>query len=345
MNRYVSALSMLAAMVILAGCAPFTNTGTPLSPTKTTAVATGPLGGLNVYICDEKGNRVIEVNTAGQIIWTASVPAPDDVAPTPANTLIVNSDKHSQVFEVSEKTGKILWTYGRYNQPGSGPGQVNHPEDSFGMPNGHVAITDPGNQRVIQVDQSTGRVVWQYGHTGVPGTLPGYVATTNDAVPLAGGGVLITEAGHAAWNLPPTVLEVDKQGLVVWKVSLPQLRYASDAMPVGGGRYVVTNWVKPGSIDVFNRRGKITWSYGPRSGPGMLNHPSSAERLPNGNYLVSDDYNDRVVVIDPHTNRIVWQYGVTGVPGTEPGHLMGPTDAKAAGELLPPYVRAVGEAG
>ncbi len=50
-------------------------------------------------------------------------------------------------------------------------------------------------------------------------------------------------------------------------------------------------------------------------------HPSLALPLPNGNIAVNDDYNDRVVVIDPRRNRIVWQYGHTGVPGAAPGYL------------------------
>jgi hypothetical protein len=37
--------------------------------------------------------------------------------------------------------------------------------------------------------------------------------------------------------------------------------------------------------------------------------------LPNGKIAVNDDYRDRVVVIDPATKRIVWQYGKTDAPG------------------------------
>ena len=53
----------------------------------------------------------------------------------------------------------------------------------------------------------------------------------------------------------------------------------------------------------------------------MLNHPSLAERLPNGLIAANDDYRDRVVIIDPKTKKIVWQYGHTGVPGHGADHL------------------------
>jgi hypothetical protein len=34
--------------------------------------------------------------------------------------------------------------------------------------------------------------------------------------------------------------------------------------------------------------------------------------------LVNDDYNDRVIVISPKTNRIIWQYGHDRVPAAPP---------------------------
>jgi hypothetical protein len=40
--------------------------------------------------------------------------------------------------------------------------------------------------------------------------------------------------------------------------------------------------------------------------------------------MVNDDYNDRMVAIDPSTKALVWQYGVTGHAGTAPEHLNTP---------------------
>ncbi|MDA8066669.1 MAG: PQQ-binding-like beta-propeller repeat protein [Thermaerobacter sp.] len=295
-------------------------------------VSAGPLPG-NVYIADEEGNRILEVNPQQQIVWQAQVPAPDDVAPTPGGNLIVNADARDLVYEVNGKTGKIIWSYGHLNHPGNTPGYLSRPEDSFAMSGGRVDITDPGSFLSLVVRKSDHRILWSYGHAGVPGILPGYLWENNDTVPLQNGDFLITEAipHHAR------VFEVTPQGKVRWTANLPGITYPSDAMPVGPDRYVIADYTRPGSIDVFNRQGKILWSYGPKSGPGMLNYPSSAEMLSNGNYLVSDDKNDRVVVISPQ-GKIVWQYGHTGVSSAKPGYLVGNTDAKAAGQLLPPFV-------
>ncbi len=40
--------------------------------------------------------------------------------------------------------------------------------------------------------------------------------------------------------------------------------------------------------------------------------------------MLNDDYNDRMVAIDPLTGALVWQYGETGTPGTTAGMLNTP---------------------
>ncbi len=299
----------------------------------------------SIYIADEQGNRIIKVNAQKQVLWTAHVPMPDDVNPTPnGGPLIVNSDATQVVYAVSPSTGQIVWTYGHAGHYGSAPGYLYIPEDSYGMPGHRVLITDPGNERAIMVSQATGKILWQYGHTGVESTSPGYLYWTNNAVPLANGNILITDG--AAPGQPQQVLEVSLGGQLVWHVTLPSvISYPSDAMPVGPGLYALADYAKPGALYVINRQGQIVWSYKVTAGPGMLNHASSINRLPNGNFLVSDDQNNRVVVIDPSLHRIIWQYGTTGVSGSGPDQLVGNTDAKAVGEPLPPYVPWEGYAG
>lgn len=51
---------------------------------------------------------------------------------------------------------------------------------------------------------------------------------------------------------------------------------------------------------------------------------------------MNDDYHHRVVIIDPATNAIVWQYG-TGISGSGPGQLSFPDgiDLMLPGDILP----------
>jgi hypothetical protein len=41
----------------------------------------------------------------------------------------------------------------------------------------------------------------------------------------------------------------------------------------------------------------------------VADHPSLVELLPSGAFMINDDYNDRMVAIDPSTRARVWQYG------------------------------------
>lgn len=38
------------------------------------------------------------------------------------------------------------------------------------LPNGNIAVNDDYRDRVVVIDPRQGRIVWQYGHTGQPGT-------------------------------------------------------------------------------------------------------------------------------------------------------------------------------
>ena len=89
-------------------------------------------------------------------------------------------------------------------------------------------------------------------------------------------------------------------------------------------RNLIADYAAPGQILEFNRAGRILYRYRAVTGPGMLNHPSLAELLPSGVFMTNDDYNDRMAAIDPATGALVWQYGITGKPGTAPGELNTP---------------------
>ena len=76
---------------------------------------------------------------------------------------------------------------------------------------------------------------------------------------------------------------------------------------------------------MIDRYGRVLWRYGPSTaGRASSTIPSLAMALPNGDIAVNDDYRDRVIVIDPRTNEIVWQFGHTEIPGTSHGYLNTP---------------------
>jgi outer membrane protein assembly factor BamB len=144
------------------------------------------------------------------------------------------------------------------------------------------------------------------------------LASPNGDTPLPDGGLLVTEIGPPGW-----IDRLDARGRLVWSVQSP-ISYPSDAQLLPNGRILVSGFTLPAKIIEMTPSGRVTWSFGATSGPNMLAKPSLAVRFPNGLIASNDDYDHRVILIDPRTNRIVWQYGHTGVPGSRAGYLNKP---------------------
>ncbi len=106
-----------------------------------------------------------------------------------------------------------------------------------------------------------------------------------------------------------------------------------EANEISPNRYLTVDYSTPGQLLIFDKTGKALWRYNPTTKPAALSNPSLALPLPNGDVVLNDDYNHRVIVIDPKTNKIVWQYGHDGVAGTATGYLNNPDGI----DLLPPH--------
>lgn len=293
------------------------------------SIDNNPLGE-NIYICDSKNNRIIEVNPQKKIIWQMTgIQDPDDVQVYASNRLIINQENYSRVIEINTQTKKIVWSYGHLGVPGDTTGYLGeYVDDSFRLMNGNTLITDDVNMRSIAVNRK-GQIVWQYGHTGIRSNMSGYLNAPNDSMPIPGGSILITNIGnHMAIDVNPS------NNTILWQVNIPQL-YPSDAVPLPNGNILSTDWVYPGKIQEITKTGQVVWTYQPQ-GADTLNHPSSTQLLPNGNYLIVDDHNDRVFVLNPVTKKILWQYGITGKAGIGANMLNDPSGVALATPMISP---------
>jgi N-acetylneuraminic acid mutarotase len=280
-----------------------------------------------LLIADRGNDRLLVLTASRHIAWeypSATKPAPPGGFYFPDDAfffdkgkgIIVNQEDNDTIVELAYPSGKVLWDYGHAHHPGSGPGYVNQPDDAYYLRGGNVTVAAAGNNEVIRISPS-GAVVSRIGN-GVDAHAPGTsIAYPNGDTPLADGNVLVSEI-HGSW-----VDEYTPAGHVVWSVHIPAVSYPSDPQQLGRDLYLMTDYNPSGEgrIVEFTRQGTITWRYDALAGDAALKQPSLAERLPNGLIMVNDDYRDRMVVIDPATDWIVWQYGLTDDPGTEPGLL------------------------
>ncbi len=303
-----------------------------LAPGSDPRVLPGPL-----LIADRGNDRLIIIDPRGRLIW--QFPRPGDLAPgqtfkvpddaffTPDGRDIVATQEDDFVVSLIDVARhRIIWRYGTSGQPGSGPNQLFNPDDALVLPTGQVVVADIKNCRVL--------VIAKGGHTprltlGRPSRCrhapPDRFGSPNGAFPTRDGHYLVTEINHD-W-----VDEIGLDGTVVWAAHAPGVGYPSDTNEVAANRYVTADYSNPGQIVEFDRTGQLLWRFAP-TGPRALDKPSLAEPLPNGDVIANDDFNHRVIIIDPRTDRIVWQYGHTGVPGIGPGYLRIPDGL----DLAPP---------
>ena len=303
-------------------------------PSATTSPSNGtdqslvrPFAGL-LLIADRGNNRLLVMNAHKHIVWrypSPILPAPPSPLYFPddafwvhhGHAIIVNEEENNTAIEIAYPSGRTLWTYGHPRVAGSSPGYLHQPDDLYPYPGGGVVVADAQNCRILFINDA-GSPTGQIGTNGVcTHDLPRSVGYPNGDTPLPNGHLLLSEI-NGDW-----IDEVTGSGHVIWSHHVTGVVVPSDPQRLSDRTFLVASYFSPGAVVQFDRTGKVLWMYRPTSGPGVLDHPSLAAPLPNGLVGVNDDYHHRIVLIDPKTDRIVWQYG-TGVSGSGPGQLSYP---------------------
>ena len=286
----------------------------------------------DVLIADNENNRLLVVDPHGRIRWKfprrgdlahgQRFLVPDDAFFSPdGKDIIATEEDYSVISVIDIARHKIVYRYGTPGVPGSGNNHAANPDDALMMPGGMIITADIENCRLLLLVPPSHRPRRVIGRTGVCAHDPPHLLTSpNGAFPATSGKYLVTEI-NGDW-----VSEIGLDGHLLWSTHPPGVAYPSDTVEVYPGRYLTTDYSSAGQVVEFDSRGRQLWRF------RGLDHPSLALPLPNGDILVNDDYNDRVIVIDPITHRIVWQYGHTGRPGSAPGYLDDPDGV----DLTPP---------
>ena len=264
---------------------------------------------------DPQGRVRWQFPKPGDLARRQTFKVPDDAFFSPNGKDIIATEEDDSVISVINiATHRISYRYGTPGVPGSGPNRVSNPDDAMLLPGGEILSADIKNCRIILVRPPAHWPARIIGHTSSVcwHDPPRRFGSPNGAFPMTNGKYLVTEI-NGSW-----VNAVSLSGHVSWSINPPGVSYPSDTNEVYPGLYLTADYSTPGQVVEFTASGQLRWRF------GGLDHPSLALPLPNGDILVNDDYNHRVIVIDPVSNRIVWQYGHTGVAGSKPGFLNNP---------------------
>jgi hypothetical protein len=283
----------------------------------------GPLPGA-LLIADRGNDRILLVDPRRKTLWRFPTAADrakgrrlvfdDDTFVEPGGkALVTNEEDHGDILSIDIATHRVTRLFG-VPGPQAGPGvaagppnRLNWPDDAYALADGTLIVADAYRCRILFIRNH--RIVRQIGRTDVCAhDPPRTLGAVNGDTPLRGGGVLVSEI-NGSW-----IDRFSRTGRLLSSFQAP-VAYPSDPQPLPRDRILLADYAKPGAVVILDSRGKVLWRYGPASGWGELNHPSLAIMLPNGNIAINDDYNDRVVIVDPKQRRIVWQYGHLAKPG------------------------------
>jgi hypothetical protein len=228
-------------------------------------------------------------------------PDPRDVYPLPNGDFLVSGGKDAPFVKEVNASGAVVWEY-RNGEDGLLRKPFSAEPATFGG-RSCILISDRVACRVFAVDKATKQIVWQYGQTDTPGAGTDRLADPFCATQIA------PTAGQTSGN----VLIADSQD----NHRVIEVR-ADDFAELGAPDHGFT-------------ASSVVWQYGvtgqPGKDPGYLLFARSPQRLPNGDTLLTDSANKRILVVrssdyDPTKpangytqSSIVWSYE-DGVDGT-----------------------------
>ena len=224
---------------------------------------------------------------------------------------ILSADSSTERIAIIDEAGKTQWE-----------AKIGPLHDLHMLPSGNVLYQTSWTD-LIEVDPSSGKVVWQY-HSARQNAKDGKAVEVHAFQRLDSGATLIVESGRSR------LIEVSPEGEVLHtvplRVSMPHPhRDTRLVRKLASGNYLVCH-EGDGLVREYDPQGKTVWEYAvplfgkPRAeGHGVKaygNQCYAALRLANGNTLISTGNGHGVLEVTPD-KKIVWQLQQHDLPGIE----------------------------
>jgi DNA-binding beta-propeller fold protein YncE len=221
--------------------------------------------------------------------------------------IVIADRRNNRLLEITPDQ-RVVWEF-----PSPDLGFYRGNEDVNFSPDGRVlAVSEEDNYDIHIVDYDKRALVWTYGAPDVKGSAPGLFNYPDDAHLLEDGTFITADIRNCRVLIidPRTNQVVTQWGKPgVCRHEPPRyLAYPNGVTPIDRGDILVTE-IRGAWISRITRAGKIVWSVrAPR-----VRYPSDAFPTADGQVIVADfSRPGRVVIFDPTTRRVTWEYEVNG---------------------------------
>jgi outer membrane protein assembly factor BamB len=231
-------------------------------------------------------------HVAALILALMSVAASSQTG-TPRRIVAADYDKHR--LAILSADGKVEWEH-----------RIDDIHDLQVLPNDQLLFQTSWT-RVVEMNPTTGEVVWQYDAAKSNGNA-GKKVEVHAFQRLADGVTMIAESG------PGRIIEVDRSGTLLKEIKLKVAkndphRDTRLVRKLDNGHYLVAHEGENG-VREYDDTGKVVWEY------AVGSRVYSAVRLKNGNTLIGAGDGHRVVEID-RAGKEVWSLNENDLPGVK----------------------------
>ena len=132
-----------------------------------------PLDNGDMLITEIPDSWITRVTRAGKVVWSIKAPHvryPSAAYPTRDGQVIVaDYARPGGVVIFDPATGKPTWEY----RVKAGEAMLDHPSLAMELPTGDIILNDDHRNRVLVIDRTTKKIIWQYGTTDKGGHTQG----------------------------------------------------------------------------------------------------------------------------------------------------------------------------
>lgn len=231
---------------------------------------------------------IVEINRHGRLLWylpshNGSIGLANSVELTRADTLLISDPSRHVVVEIDRK-GKVVWQFGKANNPSAADGHLSTPSFISELPYGRRLISDSRNHRILVA-----------GIDGKHDTIrlgDGVLSEPRFAAALPNNNYLICDSSNLR------VIELDGQGRIVWQCGnrgIPRrsLSYPRSVDVIAPNRYLIADTAHDRVIESACGEVKEKRIHG---SPGLF-WPRCVRMLPSKALLIADGRNHRIVEV------------------------------------------------